>query len=132
MLARGTPADNEWAGIRAIGRVKRNEYTLTLKEHGVEGYGFANCTNATYTYILDGNATKVKQSRGLAKNDNLRDHLSTDELVMVMAVETLAKGRIKEENSLGNRECEVATARSASFIRQALEADKKDRQRRLG
>jgi hypothetical protein len=45
--------------------------------------------------------------------------------------ETLATGRIKDENSQGNSQCVTATSRSASFIRKAIEADKADRQPRM-
>jgi len=43
----------------------------------------------------------------------------------------LAKDRIEKEDRQGNVECEYATARSAGFIRQAIQMDKRDRQRRL-
>ena len=48
-----------------------------------------------------------------------------------MAAEVLATGRINEENCMGNKECSEATGKSAGFIRQAIEADKADRKKRL-
>lgn len=131
ILDRATDAENEWAATRAFGRVKRFEYTKTLDTHGVEGFGYGNCTNAVYGPLFDATAKKLKQQKNLPKNANLRDAMSNDELVFVMMAETLAKGRIEEEGSQGNGECFTATKRSASYVRQAIEADRNDRQKPL-
>jgi len=131
ILERASDEDNEWAATRAMGRVRRNEYTKTLDAHGVEGFGYASCTNAVYGELFDATAKKLKEARGLPKSANLRDAMSRDELVFIMMAETLAKGRISEEDSAGSGPCAQATKRSASFVRHAIEADKKDRQRPL-
>jgi hypothetical protein len=129
ILERATDEENEWAASRAMGRVKRNEFTKTLDAHGVEGFGFATCTNAVYGQLFDASAKKLREDRGLAKSANLRDAMSRDELVFIMMAETLAKGRIMEEKPSGTGPCTRATKRSASFVRQAIDADKNDRQR---
>lgn len=129
ILARSTPASNEWAGIRALGRATRREYTDTLKVHGVKGSGFRECTDAIYKALLGGEAWRVRQQRNLPANSNLRDEMSTAELTYVMATESLSKDRIEEEDSRGNYECAVATSRSAFFIKKAIEEDKADRKR---
>ena len=116
---------------RALARVKRNEYTKTLDESGVEGFGYANCTNAVYGQLFDATAKKLKEQKALPKNGNLRNAMTKDELVYVMMAETLAKGRIEEEKPTGNGPCTKATKRSASFVRQAIDAEKKDRQKPL-
>lgn len=131
ILERATDEENEWAASRAMGRVKRNEFTKTLNDHGVDGFGFASCTNAVYGQLFDATAKKMRDDRGLPKSASLRDAMSKDELVFVMMAETLAKGRIVEENPFGTGPCTQATKRSASFVRQAIDADKKDRQRPL-
>jgi hypothetical protein len=131
VLQRASPEANERAAIRALGRAKRNQYTDTLRDHGVSGFGYAQCTDATYRQLFGGTAKALKLSRNLPANENLREHMPTDELVLTMAAEVLASGRIREEKSQGNRECTAATSRSASFIRQAIEADKSDRKKRL-
>lgn len=131
ILDRGTDEDNEWAATRAFGRVKRFEFTKALDEHGVEGFGYGNCTNAVYGPLFDATAKKLKEKKNLPKRGNLRDAMTKDELVFVMMAETLAKGRIEEEGSQGNVECVTATKRSASHVRQAIEADLKDRQKPL-
>lgn len=131
VLEKASAEDNEWAAVRALGRVKRLEYVKTLDEHGVEGLGYANCTNAVYRSLFDGTAAKLKSERGLEKKQNLRDVLPKDDLVFVMAAETLAKQRIEEESPLGNGPCYQATKKSAQRIRDAIEGDKQDRQKGL-
>lgn len=131
VLERASDLENEWAATRALARVKRNEYTKTLDEHGVEGFGYANCTNAVYGQLFDATAKRLKERKALPKNANLRNAMTKDELVYVMMAETLAKGRIEEEQPFGNGPCAKATKRSASFVRDAIDAEKKDRQKPL-
>lgn len=130
-LEKSDSAGNEWVAIRALGRVKRDEYTKTLDEHGVSGFGYASCTNAVYNALFDAPAKKLKEQRNLPKSGNLRNAMSTDELVFVMAAETLSKQRIEQENPTGNSACTLATKRSSERIRLAIEDDVKDRQDRL-
>lgn len=131
VLERATDLENEWAATRALARVKRNEFTKTLDERGVEGFGYANCTNAVYGQLLDATAKKLKEQKAVPKSGNLRNAMTKDELVYVMMAETLAKGRIEEEAPAGNGPCAKATKRSASFVRQAIDAEKNDRQKPL-
>ena len=131
VLQRATDEGNEWAATRALGRAKRNQFTETLKGHDVSGPGYGICTNAVYKEVLGGTKKAVLIARGLPEAANLRDKMSKDELVYVMMEETLARERIEDENPRGNTPCERATQRSASFVRQAIELDRKDRQRPL-
>lgn len=131
ILQRASAADNQWASVRAMARAKRVGYTDTLRDHGVNGHGYPRCTNAVYQEILDGTASQIKTAMGLPKKASIRDNLDTDTLSFVMAAEVLATGRINEEDCRGNDECAKASARSASFIREAIERDKKDRQPRM-
>lgn len=131
ILDRATDEENEWAATRALGRVKRNEYTQALDQHGVGGFGYAACTNAVYGQLFNSTAKKLKEQKALPKSGNLRNAMSKDELVYIMMAETLAKGRIEEERPFGNGPCAKATKRSASFVRQAIDSDKADRQKPL-
>ncbi|MEQ8481844.1 MAG: KilA-N domain-containing protein [Hoeflea sp.] len=131
VLDRASPQDNEWAAVRALSRVKRNEFTEVLQLHGVKGFGYANCTDAVYSEVLGGSARKLKEVRGLPKKTNLRDKFDTDELISVMFAEKLSRQRIAEEKPYGNAPCVKATRRSSAIVRQAIEADKKDRQKPL-
>lgn len=129
ILERSTPAANEWAGIRALGRTTRLEYTDALKSHGVRGKGFGDCTDAIYKELLGGAAWELRRQRQLLQKANLRNEMSTSELSYVMATESLAKDRIEDEDSNGNFECIVASSRSAYFIRKAIEEDRADRRK---
>lgn len=53
------------------------------------------------------------------------------ELSFIMAAEALIAERIEDEDRLGNVECEEASAIGARAIRNAIEADRKNRQPRL-
>lgn len=123
ILQRAPSEANEWAAMRALGRVKRTEFTKTLKEHGVTRFGYAGCTEVVYKEILNGTAKSLKTERGLAHSENLRDAMSTDELVSVMFAETLARQRIERESPFGNAPCISATRRSAATVKRALETE---------
>lgn len=127
VLARATPEANEWAGTRALGRSVRNQYTAALRDHGAEGKDYGACTNTLYNVLFDKTASGLKKAKGLSAKANLRDAMTTPELVFVMASETLSTERIAEEQCDGGEACRVATSRSARFIRMAIDADRQDR-----
>ena len=84
-----------------------------------------------YAKLLGGRSHQIRAARGLEPMVNIRDNLSVAELSFVMAAEALAAERIDQEIRLGNDECIDATATSASAIRNAIDADRKNRQARL-
>lgn len=130
VLQKASPKDNEWAGTRALGRSTRAGYTATLQQHGVtKPVDYAICTNETYKGLFDKTAKQLKADKDVTKG-GLRDAMSTKELAFVMAAEQLSVERIEEEECAGREECRQATGKSASFIRQAIEADRKDRRGR--
>lgn len=125
ILQKASPEENQWAGVRALGRSKRNEFTAVLQSHGVAGVGYALCTDAVYTGLFDANAQQLRVDKGLmTKTGSLRDAMDTDELVSIMFAETLSRKRIVEEDASGNRQCVQATERSTAFVRQAIESNK--------
>lgn len=127
ILQKASPEDNQWVGVRALGRSKRVEFTAVLQEHGVEGIGYALCTDAVYEGLFDANAQQLRVDKGLVKKSaKLRDAMDTDELVSVMFAESLARSRIVDEDASGNRQCIKATERSTAFVRQAIDANKAD------
>jgi KilA-N domain len=129
ILQRASPEANEWAGARAIGRSERVLYTGILKSHGVVGPGYALSTNAIYRSLFDADAKDIRAKKGLKKSAALRDNMETKELVFITAAEHLAGERINDVGSRGNQECAIASMKSASFIRQAIDADRADRKR---
>jgi hypothetical protein len=131
ILQRASTEANQWAGVRALSRARRNSYTDTLKAHRVEGKGYMHCTEAVYMNLLGGKSFQLRNRMGLPEKANLRDHLSADKLAYLMAAESLSAERIAEEGREGNVECAQASAISASAIRQAIEADRQNRQRKI-
>jgi hypothetical protein len=119
ILARSSSEANEWAGVRALGRSKRNELTQTLSAHQVKlPVEYAQVTNETHKALLGKTAKELKEDRGLKKTANLRDAMPTDDLVYLMASEQLAKERIEDEDSRGVGECSIAARKSAGlFVR---------------
>lgn len=102
ILQRATPEQNEWAGVRALSRSKRNEFTSTLQAHGVEGAGYALCTDAVYTGLFDENAQQLKITKGIVKKSgSLRDAMDTDELVSIMFAESLSRKRSRRTSLRG-------------------------------
>lgn len=132
ILERATPEANEWAGTRALGRSVRGQFTKTLQDHGAQGKDYGMCTNVVYSALFDKSATQLKRTKGVPAKGSLRDAMTTSELVFVMASETLSSERITEEECDGGEACRVATSKSARFIRQAIDADRKDRKGRQG
>ncbi|WP_281929180.1 KilA-N domain-containing protein [Methylocystis iwaonis] len=132
ILQHAPAKDNEWAGVRALGRAKRIDLTATLKEHDVtKPLEFARVTNGTYKGLLGKTAKQLRAEKGLSKTASLRDAMNTRDLVFVMASEQLAKERIEDEDSRGVHQCEIAATKSAASIRSAIEADRADRSKRL-
>ena len=131
ILQRASAEANAWAGVRALSRSQRVGYTKTLQIHGVAGRGYLDCTEALYLNLLGGKSYELRSQRGLPRKSNLRENFDIAELSFVMAAEALSAERIEEENCAGNIACEVATSRSASVIRRAIEEDRTTRQQKL-
>ena len=131
ILQKASKEANLWTAKRAMARAQRVQYTDILRDHGVEGRGYADCTNAVYQRLFDGAAHDLRRRMGLPKNANIRDNLDVSEMAFVMAAEALSSERIVEEERRGNAECASASAKSASAIRRAIEDDRRNRQPKL-
>jgi hypothetical protein len=131
VLQKATPQGNKWAGVRALARANRNQYTDVLKEHGVQDKGYMECTEAVYQNLLGGRSFEIRNRRGLPPKANLRDNMSVDELSYVMAAEALSAERIAEEDRRGNAKCAEASAIGARAIKAAIDADRRNRQQRM-
>jgi hypothetical protein len=127
ILQRASEEDNRRVGKRALERATRNSFTGVLQDHEVVGIGYSQCTDAVYTALLDGPAWRLRIERGLPAKSNLREYLDEDEGAFVMAAEALAAQRIRAEQRLGNQQCAEASARSAGYIREAIDRDQQDR-----
>jgi hypothetical protein len=131
VMERSDAAANEWMAKRSMSRATRLGYTATLKDHGVvERQHYAECTNATYRGLFGKEAQQLKRAKGITKG-SLRDAMDLKELATVSFAEVLSTDRIEEEDCRGFGECRDATTKVATAVRQMIEGDKKDRQRRL-
>lgn len=132
VLQRASAEDNVRVAQRAIGRAARIHYTHELHARGVtEPKHYAICTNATYLSLWDKTAKEIRVAKGIPANVNPRDRMDAKELAFLAASEALSVERMEEEDSQGFSECHTATKRAASAIRSAIEADRRDRQKRV-
>lgn len=126
IMERASPDANEWVGKRALARAGRGPFTATLQRHGVRLPGeYARCTNAVYMGLFSKTARQLKAAKHV--KSNLRDAMDSVELTFVAAGEALARERIEQINCQNAVACEAATLRSTSFLRAAIEADRRDR-----
>jgi len=132
IMERADRAANEWIAKRSTSRAARLGYTDTLKDHGVsDSRGYADCTNATYRGIFCRTAGQLKLERGVGKKGSLRDTMDLKELATVAFAEVLSTDRISDENCQGTVECYSATAKVAGAVKQLLDADMRDRRKRM-
>jgi hypothetical protein len=102
---RATPEDAKRLAARVNGVVVRNEFTAALAKHGVTGNGYKECTNAIYMPLFNGTAKQIRESRNLPEKANVREHMSSRELVMTAFAELLATEKIEASDSYGNTSC---------------------------
>ena len=118
--------DEEWIHQRILSIRVRNELTAQWQLHGVEkGREYAILTDEI-TKAWSGMTTrKYKNHKGLTK-ENLRDNMSTTELILNMLAETSTTDISKEEHPQGLSENINVAKRGgnvAKIARQALEAE---------
>lgn len=71
----------EWIAWRLKGKISRKSETDTLQAHGItKPVDFAHFTDRTNKAVYGATAEEVKENRGLAKTDSLRDNSSALEL----------------------------------------------------
>ncbi|KOR29727.1 hypothetical protein TI03_01565, partial [Achromatium sp. WMS1] len=94
-----------WEQQRQAGKEVRANFTGTLKDHGVKGFGFAQCTNGLYRPLFGDTAAKLKAQRGVPKKASLRDAMSGEELIASAFAEIVAGQRIDANDDQGNSPC---------------------------
>jgi hypothetical protein len=105
---------------RLEGIQKRLTFTDHLKNHGVTGFGYAQCTNAIYLGLFEATAISLKEQKGISKTQNLRDYLDEDEVREISISEDLAALRIKKKKVMGNNECAKVSFESAQSVKNFL------------
>ena len=116
----------DWIHQRILAIRVRNELTAEWQARGVEqGREYAILTDEI-TRALSGMTTKqYKQLKGL-KKQNLRDNMSTTEIILNMLAETSTKDISQKEQPEGfeeSRQVAKRGGRVAHIARQALEAE---------
>ena len=106
---------------RLDGIQKRLTFTDHLKLHGVEGPGYAQCTNAIYEGLYNATAQELRQAKGIAKRTPLRDAMTEDEVREIGISEDLAAMRIKKRKVHGTDGCADVSRNAARYVRQFLE-----------
>ncbi|KOR27178.1 hypothetical protein TI05_19595, partial [Achromatium sp. WMS3] len=69
-----------WEQQRQAGKAVRADFTGTLKDHGVKGFGFAQCTNGIYKPLFGATASQLKDQLGLDKKASLREYREGDDI----------------------------------------------------
>lgn len=79
----------EWFKARYLGIDVRNSLTDTIKDYleCPKWYVYANYTNLVYTTLYNKTANKIREENGWKKNENLRPHLSENDLKLVETLE---------------------------------------------
>ena len=112
---------DEDIALQLKGIEARCHLTDTLKSHGVkEGWQYGAITNEIYLELFGQKASELKESRGLAKSDRLKDHLSRVESAANFFTEVLASEDIKAKDLNGFSSCRDATKSAAHKVKSIL------------
>jgi hypothetical protein len=115
-----------WIQERMQGIANRKEFTNTLKNHGVLGSGYKDCTNAIYKPLWGGKgAETIRVKKGLPAKANTRESMSEIELASVRLAELLAAETIEKKTAIGNRQCKSICESAGSSIAQGIISHRK-------
>jgi post-segregation antitoxin (ccd killing protein) len=112
--------DDQWIEARLKGIATRKVFTGILARHGVNGKGFAKCTNAIYEPMLGDTAAAIREIKGLKPTANVRDNLGNVETIGVMLAEALAGEKIDGRNYRGNDHCASACTVASLTVAKAI------------
>ena len=110
----------EWVTKRLTAKGVRNEFTHLLKEHGVSGTGYKDCTDAMYIGLYGKTAKKIREVKNLPEKTNIRDNMSLLELQAISFAETLAMDDIETNRKYGNEECKISSNLAARTVSQSI------------
>lgn len=75
---------------------QRKELTDVMKDCGKNGIQIVGLTNQIYRGALGADSKTIKAERGIDEKDNLRDHLSPQERLIVMKAEEVASNLLMD------------------------------------
>ncbi len=103
---------DKWIQQRMMGQETRNKLTDYWKEHDVsEAKDYATLTNVIHQEWADVSVKEHKDIKGLAKDRNLRDHMTEAELIFTALAELSTR--------------QIAEGMSATGVKENMEAGKK-------
>ena len=105
-----------WLLKRLEGKLARRKFTKVLKNNGVAGIGFGQCTEAIQSKILGISMVDMCGSSRLNKEINLRDQLTIDGLIAMSMSELLAVRSIIKSSAYGNQSCIIECKRAAEKV----------------
>ena len=112
--------DDAWINERMKGVGIRKKLTSTLGAHGVQGEGFRECTNASYTGLFGMNAPAIREGLGITKKESIRDNLSETQLLALSLSESLANDDIKDKHLWGVGQCSQSCHDAAHTVYEAV------------
>lgn len=126
LLPRLNDEESAWLEARLNGKRTRSGMGDTFKVHGVQGFGYARCTNVIYRRTLGTDAKGLKESIAAKtslpiKAINPRDHMTIKELTDLEFAERVATGQLQFHDAYGNREVERIVDAAADFTRKLLD-----------
>ena len=121
----------EWIRQRMLSVEVRNELTSEWKEHGIkEGYEYAALTDELTKAWAGMNTKEYKVHKGLKKG-NLRDNMTTTELVLNMLAETTTKDITEIENPMTFDENKDIARRGGNIAGDARKAIERETGRKV-
>lgn len=117
----------QWITKRLHAKGIRNEFTGALKEHGVTGDGYKECTNAMYVALYGSPAKKIREAKNLPAKANIRENMSTTELAAISLSESLAIDDIHLNRRWGNEECALSSHMAAREVSKSIIQFRKNR-----
>jgi hypothetical protein len=113
---------DEWIAARQDSILQRKQFASALKDHGVKGDGFGDCTKAITIKALGHTPREFKAANNLPKSARTRDHYSEVQLAGIRFAEALAAERLKAERAHGNAECAKVCARAGEAVGAAMKS----------
>jgi hypothetical protein len=105
----------EWIQQRLIGVGDRKNLTDEWKDRGVKNFQYGTLTNELYKGTFKATSKELKQAKRLAESQNLRDHMTSGELLSINATEVMAKDLHVSYSSHGFQELKKDCIQAGDF-----------------
>lgn len=112
--------DSQWIQERLLGIEQRNYFTDTLKDHRVEGNGYAACTDEIYKGTFGADTKELRNKLEIPKGSNVRDRMNNVGLAAIRLAEAIAEEKIEQEKHYGNNSCKKVCGDAGHSVRQSL------------